>query len=369
MHRIDTAGNVANHFADVPAVGQPGTIIDEHWLNAVQDEIASLIESSGTTLVKDTNTQLATALGLLFDSQGMTPGGRLTLSTGVAIPTTDQSGKTTVYYTPHVHDRIKLYDGTRWKWYTFTEMSQATTDATKSPAAVATNKNYDVFVWDDGGTVRATRGPAWSSDSARGTGAATTELEFFGGRWVNKYAITNGPAARRGLYVGSIHSDASSQINDTIALRHVWNTYNRVDRTMLALDGTSYNYAVFAWRQANASSSNQLDYIVGLQEDPVFARVETMAAATLTTSRAQVGIGIDSTTIDSSQMAAPIYFPVNNSGWSGAYFGFCQYHGFPGLGRHYLAWLEFMNGSGSVNFQNLIGGTNQNGGIRGIVKG
>jgi hypothetical protein len=61
----------------------------------------------------------------------------------------------------------------------FTEMSQATTDATKSPAAVANSSVYDIFLMERfSGTLRATRGPAWSSDTSRGTGAGTSEIDF-----------------------------------------------------------------------------------------------------------------------------------------------------------------------------------------------
>lgn len=62
MHRIDADANVANHFSDGnPATGTPGTKIDTAWLNAIQEELANLIEGAGITLVKGTNTQLLSA--------------------------------------------------------------------------------------------------------------------------------------------------------------------------------------------------------------------------------------------------------------------------------------------------------------------
>ncbi|MCU1276557.1 MAG: hypothetical protein JWM53_103, partial [bacterium] len=207
---------------------QPGA----HWFHMITEELLSVIAFVGTALDKTVVTQLRDALILLFDPQGIEPGGRLTLTTGVPVTNTDVAGAATVYYTPHRHNRIRLFDGTRWKWYTFAELSQALNDATKSPAATIANKNYDMFVWDDGGVTRCTRGPKWDdgavagSDTARGTGANSTELEFYDGRWVNKIAITNGPAARRGLYVGTVRTDGTPAANDTLAKRHVWNTYN-----------------------------------------------------------------------------------------------------------------------------------------------
>ncbi len=46
--------------------------------------------------------------------------------------------------------------------------------------------------------------------TARGAGAGTAELERLNGLWVNKYDVTNGPAARRGTYVGTIVTNGSS---------------------------------------------------------------------------------------------------------------------------------------------------------------
>lgn len=62
MHRIDTDGNVSNLFNEGdPTVPRNPTLVDKHWLNAVQEEIATTIEARGVSLVKGTN-QLATAL-------------------------------------------------------------------------------------------------------------------------------------------------------------------------------------------------------------------------------------------------------------------------------------------------------------------
>lgn len=346
MHRIDTDGHLANAFTDGdPGIGQEATVVDDDFMNAVQEELVNVILTrAGVTLVKNTNTQLGSALDLLFDNQGLEPGGRLTLSTGVPVTTAEVGGATTVRYTPHKHDRIKLYDGTRWKWYTFAELSQATTDATKSPAAVAVNSNYDMFVWDDGGTVRCTRGPAWTSDTGRGTGAATTELELFEGRRVNKIAITNGPAARRGLYVGTVRTDGSSQVNDTLAHRHVWNMYHRVARAMRVVETTdSWAYTSATIRQARGTTLNQLDIVRGLDEDAVSAAVNALASSSVGACNVFTGVGLDSTTAFAAGFITTSCVVPNNSvaGMSGG-----AWTGLPGLGRHLLTWLE--SGAGGV---------------------
>lgn len=367
MHRIDAAGHVGNQFVDGnPGGGIAGTLLEEHWHNAVQEElVTAILTRAGITLVKGTWTQLAAAM----DQLTILPGGRLTLEAGVPVSTADQAGKTTVYYTPHRHNRIALYNGSVWLWRTFSEMSQATSDATKSPAAVANNSNYDVFVWLDSGTMRATRGPAWSSDTARGTGAGTTELEFFEGRWANKVAITNGPAARCGLYVGTIRSDGAAAINDvgTGALRHVWNTHWRVPRPMVVLESTNtWAYLTGTLRQANANTANQLDYVVGLSEDAVSARV--IAASSNTDAGAaprNVGIGVDSTTVDSSKLRAHAGTIANVITPHEA-----TYDGYPGLGRHLLVWLEQGGGGvGATTWYGDNGGTYLQSGITGQIYG
>lgn len=347
MHRIDADGHVGNTFSDGdPSIPTRATQVDDDWLNAVQEEVANSIEGAGVTLVKGTNTQLRDILNAMM--QASPPGGRLTLTTAVPVTTSDVTGASTVYYTPYKGNRIALYDGSRWVGKTFAELSQATTDNTKSPAACANNSNYDVFVWNDSGTLRATRGPAWSSDTARGTGAGTTELEFFEGRWVNKVAVTNGPAARRGLYVGTVRTDGSAQVNDTLAKRHVWNMYNRVERPMLVQDANgSWNYTTAVYRQANNAATNQLDFVLGLAEEAVSAEVRGAFANTNTGVRVHCAIGFDST-------SAPTTSGVDGMADSALANGVLQLSGsvaaYPTIGRHYLAWLEYSAATGTTTF-------------------
>lgn len=300
---------------------------------------------SGTLAVTGATTLSSTVAGAYVPVE---MSGRLTLTSALPVTTSDVTGATTVYFTPYKGNVLQLYDGTNWVTQTFTELSQLTTDNTKSPAAVANNSNYDVFVWLDSGTMRATRGPAWTSDTARGTGAGTTELELFEGRYVNKIAITNGPVARRGLYVGTIRSDGSAQINDSVLKRHVWNNFNRRVRSMLAVDTTdTWGYNTATTRQARATATNQLDVVVGLSEDIIDVILrggfENDTAGALPFN----AIGLDSTTtpisnfLNSKQDAVA----VNRSNST------CVvWKGFTGIGRHTLVWLENGGGTGNTTF-------------------
>lgn len=63
MHKIDGAGHLNGDFvAEDPGNNQPGTLVTPAWLNAVQEEIANVITSTGDELDKADNTQLNQAI-------------------------------------------------------------------------------------------------------------------------------------------------------------------------------------------------------------------------------------------------------------------------------------------------------------------
>lgn len=88
MHRIDTSGNVDSRFhPGNPATGQQATLIDQDWLNAVQEEIVNVILEANIDLEKGTNDQLASAIvaliaGVVGDGSGAVPTTRQLLVAG-----------------------------------------------------------------------------------------------------------------------------------------------------------------------------------------------------------------------------------------------------------------------------------------------
>jgi hypothetical protein len=239
----------------------------------------------------------------------MDPGLRLTLTSGTPVTSIDVSGASSIFYTPHKHNKLPLYDGTDWALHSVaTELSQALSDNTKSPAAAVASSVYDVFAWSDAGTLRLSRGPPWTSVAARGTGAGTTELERKDGRYVNKHSVSNGPAAQRGLYVGSVYTESDALLHDMLTRRHCWNAYNRVERPLCVNEVSStasWTYSTEAWRAANNDVANSVGVLIGLAEDPVRADVVAMAAGSTTSNfdnyvSVGVGIGIDSSSVNSA---------------------------------------------------------------------
>jgi len=234
------------------------------------------------------------------------PQGRLTLQTATPVMITTQSAKTTIYYTPYTGMLVPIYNGTVFTMTSIgAELSQTTTDTTKSPAAVVANSNYDLFVWSDAGTMRCTRGPAWTNATTRSAGTA---LVMVNGIWLNNAAITNGPAASRGTYVGTVRSNASSQIdwiygglaaNGTAGVFGVWNAYNRVKVMSLCAASTdSWTYASATVRSANAANTMRHSFVSGLEYDAFYAAHWGMGAGV----GVCVGIGFDVTNAFSGRM-------------------------------------------------------------------
>lgn len=95
MHRIDTATATAdNKFTEgSPQSGVAPTVVSADILNAMQEEIAHVIESNGIALNKPDNTQLFAAIALMMGgAASTTEAGRVQLATTAeAVAGTDDS--------------------------------------------------------------------------------------------------------------------------------------------------------------------------------------------------------------------------------------------------------------------------------------
>jgi hypothetical protein len=238
-------------------------------------------------------------------STTFTPQGRLTLASGSPVMTASQASATTIYYTPYNGNQIPLYDGTSaFAALTFAELTNSTTQSSTGsagPAAVAANKNYDLFVWSNAGVATLTRGGAWNSDTLRSS-TIENDLTRINGVQVNLNAIANGPAANRGTYVGTVRSDGSSQINwivgavaanGTAAILGVWNAYNRVAVKGFIGDTTSgWTYAGGVVRAANASNTMRVSVVSGLQLDFFGARYDALGLGNSSTGLVGIGFNV-----------------------------------------------------------------------------
>jgi hypothetical protein len=274
------------------------------------------------------------------------PQGRLTLQSGVPVMASSQSGKTVLYYTPHGGNRVPVYDGARMVPSTFSELSIATSDTMYNPAAIGANKVNDWFVWNDGGTLRLSHGPDWTSDTTRSAGTALTMVA---GVMLNAVAITNGPATARGTYVGTTRSNASSQLEfipgasasgGGPAVIGLWNMYNRRPAYLFVQDSTTgWAYTSAAWRAANNSAGNRISFVCGLVEDGVQASYASLAFSTSSAVQVGISIALDATNaIAANATSFTTYF---GTGINNQISCVANYSGVPGLGFHYLQAIEY----------------------------
>lgn len=265
--------------------------------------------------------------------------GRLTLESGVPVSTSDQTAKTTLYFTPFRGNSIALYVSGGWVLRTFTERSL-------SLSGFTSGKPFDIWAYDDSGTVTL-EALVWTDDTTRATALALQDGIY----------VKSGDATRR--YLGTIYTSATGQCEDSAAKRYVFNATNRVERPMRVLEATnSWAYTTDTWRQANGSTANQIDLVLGLIEDMVSAEV----VATLfdnSVSDGSVAIGLNST----SAVATGGLRNATGSTESGALVA--KWRGYPVAGRNYLAWLERADGgtatwrgdNGDVFIQSGISGS------------
>lgn len=241
-----------------------------------------------------------------LNSAPVTVGGRLSLTTAVPVQSSAVIGAGTVYFTPYNSNWFPVWTGESWVPVPLPELSQALTDATKSPAAAAAASVYDLFVWQDtGGVTRLSRGPAWTNTTTRGY----TLTNVFG-VLTNTSAITNGPAAGFGVFVGTIATDpaaATVTFNPTPAAAAgggnawvgIWNNYNRVSQGMQSFDNTtSWTHTGTTWAELNASAANRLTFVVGQVED--FTQFSFSGLAVTSANNAALGVGVNSTTTPAS---------------------------------------------------------------------
>ncbi len=301
----------------------------------------------------------------------LVPGGRVTLTSGPAITTADVTGATSIFYTPDVHDIVDIYDGTNWVPFQFAELTLALDSNSGHTGYQQSGKAFHVVVFLNSGTVTLGTGVAWTSDTSTGTGAGTAETELFQGRLVNKNAMTVrfgsssgntvSVAARQARIVGGIYMTANGQTEDSLIKRYTSNLHNAVERPMVApAADASWAVSSATFIQANSNTANQYNYfhVVGGRE------LQALLLANSTGTSATkgfyvVGIGIDSTTVNSANAG---FVPGNSDNTLYAPC-FAAYKGYPGIGKHSIVYLEeaiSANRTAQGTSQYAISGTTAN---------
>lgn len=356
-----------NGLATLPAfredastpIGSGDIVINQHYIAMFSQ---SLNAGGGGFCVQKAALEVTGAASTgIFEA-----GGRVTLVTNTPVMTASAGGIGQHYYTPYKSQFVPIYDGTTMLMTSVGgELTQLTTDSTKSPAAVAASSVYYLFVWNDAGTFRCTRGPAWTNDTTPGAGNALTRQN---GVLLNSTSITNGPSASRGTLVGAVKSNGSSLLDWTFgtlaanggaAVLNVSNVYNRIAVETFVQDTTNnWTYTTQTWRAANNSETMRVSFLQALQQDGFSAGHIGYSSQSTTGVTRAIGIGYDSTaalaagcspsSIDTTNMAshASLFCAPND------------------IGAHFVSAIEISQAAGTTTWigdNNSPGVFNQNG--------
>lgn len=324
------------------------------YYQTVQDNGTPLTQRAALNLIGGTDIALTIAddagnnetdvtIAFTGSGSGSTPyslcQGRLTLTSGTAVTTSDVTAAATLYFTPYKGNQIGLYNGSSWEMKTFSEISLSLSGYTAS-------KPYDIWAYDNSGTVTLDS-TVWTDGTTRATALTTQDGVY----------VKSGATTRR--YLGTIYiTSAGGVTEDSLTKRFVWNYYNRVRRELRRFESTdSWTYSTATWRQARASTSNQVDVVIGAAESLVFLTVSALTQSSATAQARAISIGEDSTSSPSASAMKAIAYS------SSAEFEsvFASFSKVSAAGYHYYAWLEQGNGSGTQAFYSFYSGQREYG--------
>lgn len=282
--------------------------------------------------------------------------GRLTLESNIPVPSKDQLAKTNIYWTPFRGNQISLYDGAAWNTRTFSELTLAL-------GTLSAGVNYDVFLYDNAGTVAFDTVVAWRSagvaiinatnatpivigsvghalqngdevyisgvqgnTAANGTwivaNKAADTFELTGSVGNGVYTATTGTFSARStllakqdgvlvktgattrLYVGTFRTVTTTTTESSEAFRFLWNYYNRVPGIVTKYDATSHSYGTATYREWNNSAANRIAFVIGVEEDspPLFLQYSMSSQAAA--GRPAIAAALNTiTAVDSLQVA------------------------------------------------------------------
>ena len=269
--------------------------------------------------------------------------GRLTLTSGTAVTTADVTGAGTVYFALDKGDQIALYDGSSaWNTVVFAEMSLALSGGTAS-------RPNDIFLDYNDGTPQLTI-LAWTNDTTRATALVKQD-----GVWVR-----TGDTQQR--YLGTLWLDSSKECEDSNAKRHCWNLENQRVRPLKRVETTdSWTYTTASYRQANGSSANQVEAVLGVAQ--AVEVILTAISANSGNGRWRMNaIGLDGTS------ASGITGRVTETGGEVG-MTTSAYSEITAVGRYYLVWLEMSSAGDTTTWYGDNGGTAQFSGMVGSVMG
>jgi len=324
---------------------------------AGDDDFHIKVSADGSTwkeaLVIDRTTG---AVRLPLSAQIVAPQGRLTLTSGTPVLTSDQTAKTTIYYTPYAGSVAPFWDGMSWVLASLAELSLALDSNSGHTGYHQSGKNFDLFLDHNGGAPRLVSGPAWSNDTTRAAAIARQN-----GIWLNAASMTarhgtnSGDtvaiAASRASWIGTFRASADGQTEYVLggiaagggaARLLLWNAYNRLPVGVFVGDSTdNWTKTASGTRSVNASDSMRCSFVTGLAEDEAFGSYSDSAVPG-TGAFLAAGVGFDSTSTFSGRTGFQ-----NNSNNACPIFGDFTTMA---LGFHYFQALEYSSNNNTATF-------------------
>lgn len=309
--------------------------------------------------------------------------GRLTLASGVPVMGPTSCGgspcasQSTIYYDCYTGNAVTYFNGSSDVTDTVASCEVSDAMASTGTGVINGNDTFDVW-WVHSGANRiciATNGSGagWSGDTggsttARGTGYSQLNRAARG-YLTNANALThcyNGSidygsvSANRASYLGTIFATTGSPgtvhfifggaaSGGSFAALNLWNYYNRVLVSAAVTDtGGAYTYTSSTIRQARASATDAVFFVIGVSEDQIQASYFTwLATAAATNAFPKIGLGLDATNSFSCSAAtvfAPSALTYVNSALSS-----CALT--PGVGLHTISANEQGDGTNANTFQ------------------
>lgn len=288
----------------------------EAWLESVSPRLVAREWQGGAS----TSFQAIPPIYILTSEDDSMPGGRITLTSGLPVTISDISTAGGFYYTPYLSNQIAVFDGSAVRQLTFSEMFAST------PATI--NTPFDVFVFPSGPGV-SIETVSWVND--------TTRAQAIG--YNNGFLTKNSDATRR--YIGTLRTGSvSGQTEDSVLRRFVFNMYNRVHRRLYRSNSTSHTDAVQAFRYWNTDSTQILDFVLGVTDDPVLYNIIGNMQCSVVNVAGVISVGLDTGTSEAVASA-----DVANNITSPLRFGASSSILISTPGRHFLAAIELGNPS------------------------
>ena len=246
---------------------------------------------------------------------------RLTTESGVPDSTSDRTSQGTIYLTPFKGNCISLYTGSVWQTLFSAEVSLVLSGLTSG-------KNYDVFAYDNSGTLTLELSAAWTNDTTRADAIALQD-----GVWVK-----SGSATKR--WIGTIRTTGTATTEDSERRRFVYNWSNQIPRRNAVAYATSHAYGTNTTRQVDLVSTNQIEYVIGApQTSPITllgsfsntfptiaAGLDSTSSETFFVTVQSAGSGIQLSLTQSRKLAIGYHFwSLNERAGAGTSCTFCVF--------------------------------------------